>query len=1424
MKTKSITPILGVGVRMLKAVALAASMMGGYALTASGHAQVVQDLGALDALTSEATVLSSDGSTVVGACANHAFRWTVSGGTQDLGTLGGERSSPNAVSANGAVIVGSSDSADGSSHAFRWSQDSGMQDIFPTGVGAVASLCSSDGSVVVGSTLDAFGNAQAFRWTAGGGAVQIAAPDDVASFVSGISTDGTVLAGGVYRNGAWRPFRWSVAGGLQVLPALLGDSGSVFLSGDGSVLAGSRFTAGGFYVCWRWSSALGLQDLPTISGAHMRPSGLSADGSTIVGDVQVGVNNRHILRWRLAGGFQDLGGSPDDTMISWPHANADGFVILASSQLRTYRWTSSTGWQQVGTFGTDDMVFGTSLSADGNSVAGTARTPLLNAFHWDATAGVRIVGRFAGNSGATIASDNGSVIAGWTGRDADHGHAFRWTSGGGMVDLGAIGGGFSIPAAMSSDGSVIVGESRSPSTGWPTAFRWSLTGGMAPIMNDPAVYSSSASAVSSDGSVVAGGYVANFGGASLAHCFRWDPMDGAVDLGTLGYEAVLGGMSSDGRTIVGYSATLDGVMRGFRWSVDAGMVELPVPAGETGDSQALAVSADGGVIAGTVVSAIDGGLRGARWSSSGVESLGDLGGGYSSPQRISGDGSTIVGTAIDSSGVFVPFIWRAVGGMVALPVPSQNIDYVDFLAISHDGSEIFAEWLDADTNATHRCTWTAAGVYQELTGPLGTSRVRAVSRNGKTFGGAALQANGFVHAVRISLAPTVALGHATPTTCGLSNGAIDITSAGATSFSWTGPGGFTSASQNLANIAAGNYAVTATGPGGSATLTVTVGATSDTAAPVISSIATSMTAAASASCTATVPNFIPTVVASDNCSIASITQSPAAGSSIGLGSHPITVVVRDAAGNEAAVYPDFIVTGSSAMYYADNDSDGYGYGAGSASCAPVAGKVTNNTDCNDSNGAVHPGAIELCGDGLDNNCSGQVDEGCAPFTVFMAGPASPPVPGNPFIVRVSCNAAGSMLTGEQLAVHFDAARLALADVVPVAGSPFTLEIAKQIDNTAGTLRYAAGIPGSGQGLSQAAGLVDLVFTVRAGATMCGDAVLATFEPVGAFATRFTRSNASPLVPVASNLASMHLDTTAPVLAGVPGDVDVPTDAGSTYGAFVSLPTVTATDECDGAVAVIATGIPSNGIFPIGTTTVTWSATDDAGNTASVSRTVTVLNHQLLDAHISLNGFLLAAATRSIRVTAGASASVHSVTVPAGIDGVGAIAGIQVPVAASYPCVAAKDTVHSLTRTASASVVGTRYDASFALVQGDSNDDDLVEIVDYATFILDIGAGKARDARSNFNADTMVNNADFSHIGMNFFTVGESCTPGAQAPTPRERISVKELRRIGRGELAAADLNHDGWVDMRDIQIFMQGGGGAVPVPEDAPRGSGDSAS
>jgi len=71
--------------------------------------------------------------------------------------------------------------------------------------------------------------------------------------------------------------------------------------------------------------------------------------------------------------------------------------------------------------------------------------------------------------------------------------------------------------------------------------------------------------------------------------------------------------------------------------------------------------------------------------------------------------------------------------------------------------------------------------------------------------------------------------------------------------------------------------------------------------------------------------------------------------------------------------------GDLTTFYRDADGDGFGDPAATMEAASQPqGYVVDHTDCNDNNDNIYPGALEACGDGLDNDCDGQVDEGCQP--------------------------------------------------------------------------------------------------------------------------------------------------------------------------------------------------------------------------------------------------------------------------------------------------------------------------------------------------------------------------------------------------------------------------------------------------------------
>ena len=399
---------------------------------------------------------------------------------------------------------------------------------------------------------------------------------------------------------------------------------------------------------------------------------------------------------------------------------------------------------------------------------------------------------------------------------------------------------------------------------------------------------------------------------------------------------------------------------------------------------------------------------------------------------------------------------------------------------------------------------------------------------------------------------------------------------------------------------------------------------------------------------------------------------------------------------------------------------------------------------------------------------------------------------------VDVNIAGMIgAVGAQATVAFDPAVVSF--VSAAAGTDFTTLIYSSTA-TANKVVFATGIDPSASAAGIAAGNVAKL-TFRTVAPSCSD-LDAIVLSTSALTTRITDSNGVALAFTQAD--NVSITSLAPfTLAAVPANVAVAADAGTVAGALVSLVAPTATNSCGTGLTVTATRSDSALLAayypPNLTTTVTYTATDAAGNTDSKNVLVTVANYQLLDAAISLNGSITGSSTRSVRVIAGSTQLVNVGMT----NGSGIASNVQVPIAASYPCITAKDAGHSLSNTGASSVVGVEYAASIALDQGDSNDDNLVDILDFGIYVGKFGVAVAGGS-SNFNDDLAVTSGDFGFISLNFADTGIVCgafTGGA----PRTAVSVKELRRSGMGELAGADFNRDGMLDVNDVVYYMQNG-------------------
>lgn len=329
------------------------------------------------------------------------------------------------------------------------------------------------------------------------------------------------------------------------------------------------------------------------------------------------------------------------------------------------------------------------------------------------------------SSDSSGVSADGSVVVGasFSGNGLE-GEAFRWTQDTGIVGLGDLPGGPFVSAAfdVSGDGSIVVGASFSAASSSSTvippteAFRWTAETGIVGLGDlEGGGFSSFASGISSDGSVIVG----NSNGPQGTEAFRWTAETGLVGLGDLpegGFSSQAVRASADGSVIVGGGISASGI-EGFRWTEETGVVGVGDLPGGVFFSRAADVSADGSVIVGRSASAnssVSGqignfsGTEAFVWTEeTGILGISDLPGGgfFSRAFGVSGDGSIVVGQSEGFRGQ-EPFIWDRVNGirpLLDVLIDDLGLDltgWTNLVAqdISDDNSTVIGFGLNPDGN------------------------------------------------------------------------------------------------------------------------------------------------------------------------------------------------------------------------------------------------------------------------------------------------------------------------------------------------------------------------------------------------------------------------------------------------------------------------------------------------------------------------------------------------------------------------------------------------------------------------------------------------------------------------------------------------------------------------------------------------------
>lgn len=283
----------------------------------------------------------------------------------------------------------------------------------------------------------------------------------------------------------------------------------------------------------------GIVDLGLADGSYSLISGLSGDGSTVVGlFYESSFNDTHMFRWKNGtltdlGEGEAVGVSANGNVIAANIRDNGSFGVRVENDILT-TLDPLTG---------DDGSYAAAISADGSTIVGTSLSGNGNSAAFWRNGAVTSLGTLDTfnnyNANAFLASADGSVIGGYSPFSTDGStyeyHAFRWENGV-MTDLGTLqqGHDYAVPLALSADGSTLGGYSMDTSGNQNGPNNVSGVLWKNGTITDVGTLGGTIAAVtalSADGTVAAG--ISSTANNAAGAYFRWTQADGIQSIETL---------------------------------------------------------------------------------------------------------------------------------------------------------------------------------------------------------------------------------------------------------------------------------------------------------------------------------------------------------------------------------------------------------------------------------------------------------------------------------------------------------------------------------------------------------------------------------------------------------------------------------------------------------------------------------------------------------------------------------------------------------------------------------------------------------------------------------------------------------------------------------------------------------------------------